>query len=82
MKINKALLKALFLVLEYSYEFTAAYYQNLQINGWPGGMGLFHFAEAKHLVLPSAHPPAAAARRVWLAELVSQKRYFREYCTN
>ena len=31
--------------------------------------GLFHFAEAKHPASPSAHPPAAAARRAPLAEL-------------
>ena len=40
-------------------------------NGWPVGIGgVFHFAEAKHPASPLAHPPAAAARRAPLAELV------------
>ena len=35
--------------------------------------GQLRFAEAKPPASPSAHPPAAAARRAQLAELVSQK---------
>ena len=38
---------------------------------WPGGISLFHFAEAKHPASPSAHLPAAAARRAPLAAAIS-----------
>ena len=39
---------------------------------WPGGIGVYHDAEAKQPASPKAHPPAAAARQAPLAELVFQ----------